>query len=178
MNKHIALNPCPFCSAGLTLDIDEDGGVAILHSLKTEKNCWFPSIVEVEMPVGTTLEEMTEIINRRPTQESYEHALVGASLVAAARLQDKVFEIQELKAELARLQAERRWIPVGERLPEEFTPVLTFSKDNDKPVTAILAAGFWWSNVDAAGFWSSNVDWALNVTHWMPLPSVPESEDK
>ena len=119
MNKHIALNPCPFCSAGLTLDIDEDGGVAILHSLKTEKNCWFPSIVEVEMPVGTTLEEMTEIINRRPTQESYEHALVGASLVAAARLQDKVFEIQELKAELARLQAERRWIPVSERLPEE-----------------------------------------------------------
>ncbi len=102
MDKHIALSPCPFCGAGLTLDIDEDGGVAILHSLKGEKNCWFPSIVEIEMPVGTMLEEMAEIINRRPTQESYEHALVGASLVAAARLQDKVFEIQDLKAELAR----------------------------------------------------------------------------
>ena len=67
-----------------------------------------------------------------------------------------------------------RWIPVSERLPEEFTPVLTFSKDNDKPVTAILAAGFWWSNVDDAGFWWSNVDWALDVTHWMPLPQPPE----
>ena len=79
-----------------------------------------------------------------------------------------------LTARIAELEAERRWIPVGERLPEEFTPVLTFSKDNDKPVTAILAAGFWWSNVDDAGFWSSNVDWALNVTHWMPLPQPPE----
>ena len=117
MDKHITLSPCPFCGAGLTLDIDEDGGVAILHSLKGEKNCWFPSIVEVEMPVGTTLEEMTEIINRRPTQESYEHALVGASLVAAARLQDKVFEIQDLKTELARRdEIIRKLKEDGERL--------------------------------------------------------------
>ena len=160
MNKHIALNPCPFCSAGLTLDIDEDGGVAILHSLKTEKNCWFPSIVEVEMPVGTTLEEMTEIINRRPTQESYEHALVGASLVAAARLQDKVFEIQELKAELARLQAERRWIPVGERLPEEKQNVLAL----DRTGTA-----YHWEYSRSL----SNI-FVSDYTHWMPLPEVQE----
>ena len=82
------------------------------------------------------------------------------------------------ESRIAELEVAQRWIPVGERLPEEFTPVLTFSKDNDKPVTAILAAGFWWSNVDDAGFWSSDVDWALNVTHWMPLPSAPESEDE
>ncbi len=97
------LKPCPFCGMGLTLDIDEEGGVAILHSLKGEKNCWFPSIVEIEMPVETTLEEMVEILNRRPIQESFEHALVGASLVAAARPQDKDFEIQDLKAENERL---------------------------------------------------------------------------
>ena len=108
MDKHIALSPCPFCGAGLTLDIDEDGGVAILHSLKGEKNCWFPSIVEVEMPVGTTLEEMTEIINRRPTQESYEHALVGASLVAAARLQDKVIELKQYIRDLHILASEMK----------------------------------------------------------------------
>ena len=170
MNKHIALNPCPFCSAGLTLDIDEDGGVAILHSLKTEKNCWFPSIVEVEMPVGTTLEEMTEIINRRPTQESYEHALVGASLVAAARLQDKVFEIQELKAELARLQAERRWIPVSERLPEPYTHVLAATPTGYMEVDwrfsePIIDCGL-------ANFYSLD-----NVTHWMPLPQPPEVKE-
>ena len=86
-------------------------------------------------------------------------------------------ELLILQQRIAELEAERRWIPVSERLPEEFTPVLTFSKDNDKPVTAILAAGFWWSNVDDAGFWSSNVDWALNVTHWMPLPQPPEVQE-
>ena len=102
MDKHISLSPCPFCGMGLTLDIDEEGGVAILHSLKGEKNCWFPSIVEIEMPVETTLEEMVEILNRRPIQESFEHALVGTSLVAAPRLQDKYFEIQDLNAELSR----------------------------------------------------------------------------
>ena len=48
-------------------------------------------------------EEMVEILNRRPIRESFEHALVGASLVAAARLQDKDFEIQDLKAENERL---------------------------------------------------------------------------
>ena len=82
--------------------------------------------------------------------------------------------IASLELQLSEARARLAWIPVSERLPEEFTPVLAFSKDNDKPVTAILAAGFWWSNVDDAGFWCNNVDWALNVTHWMPLPQPPE----
>ena len=103
MTEHKLLSPCPFCGEKLFLDIDEGGGVAILHSLK-EKNCFFPSILEIEMPVGTTLEQMIEKINRRPIQESFEHAIVGASLVSAARIQDKVFEIQDLKAELAELR--------------------------------------------------------------------------
>lgn len=32
MDKRISLSPCPFCGMGLTLDIDKEGGVAILHS--------------------------------------------------------------------------------------------------------------------------------------------------
>ena len=105
MSEHKLLSPCPFCGEKLFLDIDDGGGVAILHSLK-EKDCFFPSILEIEMPVGTTLEQMIEKINHRPIQESFEHALVGASLVAAARLQDKVFEIQDLKDDLARRDEE------------------------------------------------------------------------
>ena len=170
MDKHVALTPCPFCGAGLTLDIDEGGGVAILHSLKTEKNCWFPSIVEVEMPVGTTLEEMTEIINRRPTQESYEHALVGASLVAAARLQDKVFEIQDLKAEIERLKSERKWIPVSERLPE-YNDDLLF-------VTSCAVSGVRFGYYDTDNrFHDTEGDKVLGVTHWMPLPPPPPEEE-
>jgi len=87
------------------------------------------------------------------------------SAIGVTTLIDYVEALEaELQSRIAELEAAQRWIPVSERLPEEFTPVLTFSKDNDKPVTAILAAGFWWSNVD----------WALNVTHWMSLPQPPE----
>ena len=53
MTEHKLLSPCPFCGEKLFLDIDEGGGVAILHSLK-EKDCFFLSILEIEMPVGTT----------------------------------------------------------------------------------------------------------------------------
>lgn len=100
MSEHKLLSPCPFCGEKLFLDID-DNGVAILHSLK-EKDCFFPSILEIEMPVGTTLEQMIEKINRRPIQESFEHAIVAAALVAAAREQD----LNELHVELAALKSE------------------------------------------------------------------------
>ena len=157
------LKPCPFCGAGLTLDIDEDGGIAILHSLKGEKNCWFPSVVEVEMPVGTTLEEMTEIINRRPTQESYEHALVGASLVAAARLQDKVFEIQDIKAELTALREQVRW----RQYPEEEPPV--------DGRYLIYSDGSIHLRYLEDGKFIEYINQEYNVTHWMPLPQPPEA---
>ena len=77
------LKPCPFCGMGLTLDIDEEGGVAILHSLKGEKNCWFPSIVEIETPVETTLEEdefdsmPIEKINQYLREHGYDPEKVG-----------------------------------------------------------------------------------------------------
>jgi len=32
MTEHKLLSPCPFCGEKLFLDIDEGGGVAILHS--------------------------------------------------------------------------------------------------------------------------------------------------
>ena len=67
---------------------------------------------------------------------------------------------------IAELEAERRWIPVGERLPEPYEKVIALAKD------------------------CMNVDWVLpedlrevgkgafarlyNVTHWMPLPEPPE----
>jgi len=64
---------------------------------------------------------------------------------------------------------EPRWIPVSERLPEEYVKVIAFAKD------------------------CMNVDWVLpedlrevgkgafarlyNVTHWMPLPTPPEVQE-
>lgn len=79
----------------------------------------------------------------------------------------KQVEITALRAEIERLHAAQRWIPVSERLPEANTPVLTISKDNNEPVTAWLEDDFWWSSVDRS----------LSITHWMPLPQPPDVQE-
>ena len=74
-------------------------------------------------------------------------------------------EIQELQAEIARLREERRWVPVGERLPD----------------------GEEW--VDVAGLWGDSVGWhepsgwrnvedddfLSPVTHWRKRGPGPEA---
>jgi len=87
MTEHKLLSPCPFCGEKLFLDIDDGGGVAILHSLK-EKNCFFPSILEIEMPVGTTLEQMIEKINRRPIEDKLNADLARRDEVIARLKED------------------------------------------------------------------------------------------
>jgi len=71
--------------------------------------------------------------------------------------------IEKLESRIAELEAKQRWIPVSERLPEEFTPVLTIGKD-ELPITAVVDRGHWYSSFEHS----------LNVTHWMPLPEPPE----
>ena len=77
-------------------------------------------------------------------------------------------DIDCLLDEIERLQAERRWTPVSEP-----------PKKNGY---------FWCSIVDDAGckwadkrLFSVENGWFTigeQVTHWMPLPSIPESEDE
>ena len=66
----------------------------------------------------------------------------------------------ELRARIAELEAERRWIPVGERLPEEKQSVLAL----DRTGTA-----YHWEYSKCL----SNI-FVGNYTHWMPLPEPPE----
>ena len=72
-------------------------------------------------------------------------------------------------ARIAELEAERRWIPVSERLPEG-DAVLVYrerGKSNiDIDWTFIEGGREYWYN--------SGLD---NVTHWMPLPEPPEVEN-
>ena len=93
---------------------------------------------------------------------------------AADRLLTQQTRITQLEAEL---KEERRWIPVGERLPEP-----------DKKVLAIVSGR--WENItfDRAYelmSWSSDEGWIMEawpeledpeVTHWMPLPKPPEEK--
>ena len=72
-----------------------------------------------------------------------------------------------LTARIAELEAERRWIPVSERLPDNWESVLTIdiSKSTRDMVTAFY-------NPETS-LWSTHFLCDLWVTHWMPLPEPP-----
>jgi hypothetical protein len=79
----------------------------------------------------------------------------------------------ELRARIAELEGERRWIPVSERLPEvyrdedgEFIPFLVCENDKDCPYRALYDGLNWGDGMFVA-----------DVTHWMPLPEPPEVQE-
>jgi hypothetical protein len=75
-------------------------------------------------------------------------------------------EIADLEAQLALCQ----WVSVEERLPDDETEVLVMSEvDNDYEVNQMDLYDGKWRNVCG-----QEVDgWP---THWMPIPTLPESE--
>ena len=79
--------------------------------------------------------------------------------------------VRELESENARLKDAQRWIPVSERLPDNWESVLTIdiSKSTRDMVTAFY-------NPETS-LWSTHFsmysDSDLWVTHWMPLPESP-----
>ncbi len=74
--------------------------------------------------------------------------------------------VQCLLDEIERLQNERRWIPVSERLPDIGVEVLVFDERGDIMIDELCR-------------WQSELIWADDddgVTHWMPRPLPPEEE--
>lgn len=80
--------------------------------------------------------------------------------------------------DLPSAQPEQRWIPVSERLPEEYGNYL-ISIDGEEPDIGTINPNDprGWSLCDANGFyWAS--DKALNITAWMPLPEPYKKENR
>lgn len=75
-------------------------------------------------------------------------------------------DIDALLDEIERLQAERRWIPVSERLPEMYKSVIIHCKD-----------GYITSCQRTICSEQVRFNFPFNdVTHWMPLPEPPEED--
>jgi len=96
-----------------------------------------------------------------------------ATLIAALRILAREIKSQdgaanaciaEAAERLAELVEKRRWISVGERLPEAGTLVLAFINGEVMEATFCGGNGLQWQT-DRGGFLA---------THWQPLPTGPE----
>lgn len=70
-----------------------------------------------------------------------------------------------------REQEQRRWIPVAERLPQNYISVLVYLP-GEKPLPTVHEA-----YIGGDGEWHSSVVYGVeneDVTHWMPLPEPPK----
>lgn len=63
--------------------------------------------------------------------------------------------------------AQPKWISVKERLPKELEVVLTYVRNNE---VSCLYVSYMYDGV----WWRACKKICGKVTHWMPLPSMPE----
>lgn len=71
------------------------------------------------------------------------------------------------KKDSGRADSVAAWIPVSERLPEENAYVLGFDKENNDILVLKYSIGIWFPTEFPE----------RNVTHWMPLPDLPQEPD-
>ena len=72
----------------------------------------------------------------------------------------------DLRKRIAELEAAQRWIPVSERLPEDGKPVWVCTIWNEQH-SGFLIDGVW------GGLFRDFREG--EITHWLPLPVLPES---
>ena len=87
----------------------------------------------------------------------------------AAKAKERDETIAEMQKELDQVKAEAivsKWVSVDERLPDEDKAVIVYGG------CAFLHLGCWYSYLEHDGHSYRPIQW--EVTHWMPLPPVPE----
>ncbi len=72
--------------------------------------------------------------------------------------------------EIARLREDRRWVPVGERLPERYQSVLVAITPDSKGRVEVCEAVHW----KGSDFETDKGNY--DCSHWMPLPPGPEAD--
>lgn len=87
---------------------------------------------------------------------------------AADVLQEYVDRSKRYADEIMALREWPRWIPVTERLPESFVPVIVCR--DGAPGERIVEQGY----KDVGDWWKVYGTRTKRVTHWMPLPYKPE----
>jgi hypothetical protein len=78
----------------------------------------------------------------------------------------------ELRQRLA-LSETKGWIPVGERMPERYRPVLVAAREGHPQRQLFVPKGLLAWNGDRWCLGVNDTAYSSEVTHWMPLPEAP-----
>lgn len=105
---------------------------------------------------------MNEKISRGPLLKWLHRQLMENLGVARATIADVICHVEYLPA--------TGWIPVAEKLPEEFTPVLVCRKKERGCYVVEQGCR------DMSDWWKVYGTRTKKVTHWMPMPEPPEEE--
>ena len=103
--------------------------------------------------------------NTRPIEDTLNKRI--AELVSSNMVMAK--GVLDLKARIAEFEEKQRWIPVSERLPEDGKPVWVCTIWNEQH-SGFLIDGVW------VGLFRDFREG--EITHWMPLPELPEESKK
>ena len=85
---------------------------------------------------------------------------------------DLWFQVAELSTRVNELEAAQRWIPVGERLPEDRVTIL--AAFNNREILTAKYYKYYEGFGSVENYWRIEGWHSGNVTHWMPLPESPE----
>ena len=71
--------------------------------------------------------------------------------------------------ELETMPSTSAWVSVKDKLPDKCGKYMTCNKNDDYVI--------WYFDKENEKFGCSDYEYEVEVTHWMPLPQKPESED-
>jgi hypothetical protein len=89
-------------------------------------------------------------------------------------------KVESLEAENKKLREERRWIPVGERLPEIDVPVLVWQQGRDYTAIGWREHRPYYIVPETIWTLGDELDKGYppeKITHWQPLPPGPETKE-
>ena len=125
-----------------------------------------------------TLIEAVRILSRTiQTEDGVIPACLGEVATRLAELVEErrsistlLQKVESLEAEIARLREERRWVPVGERLPKKYQSVIVALTPDSKGRVEVCEAVHW----KGSDFETDRGNY--ECSHWMPLPPGPEGD--
>jgi hypothetical protein len=155
------LKPCPFCGGNAVFvdihgSVDDDEDYPLNYAVCDDVKCMpLPLHFEVKQWNSRPIEDALRAELARVTSENTAQIVAGRRIINAAG-DFTVVETDKLP----------RWIPVGERLPNNNGEYLVRSSYRDETFISTCE----YRPIPSGAGWRT-VSW---VTHWMPLPAAPE----